>query len=678
MEVGDRLAVGACGSLLAHLGADVTLLEPAQRWNADKWAHRAGAAASKRSIAIDTSDHADRELMVALIGEADVVVTSSDRCAFDILGSAAQHRGAVVCDLTAFGSTGPMSGVPASDALVQAYTGAADTTGRRDGPPLLIGAPVLEMETAAYGAAAVLAALWSGQSDRVGQRVEVAMYDVGVNALLAFLGLPLTGQSVTRDGNRHLALAPWNAYRATDGWVQICAPSDDLWRRLCAVMEAPALVSDLRFATPSLRLKHVDAIDGIVRSWVAPRTVAACVDLLTRQVIPAGHIIDLQDLPMEPNLLHRGMVHRLQDPETGTTVSLPGSPLARGFVPRIPAVDSGRAQSQLSPRPEEVPRTTTRHRAADQPPLAGVRVIEIGMNTVAPLAGRHLAALGADVIKVEPPRGDSNRWNPPLRDDGQSYVFALSNTGKRGIVLDLMRDDDSEVLWDLLATADILIENLKPGSLERLGFGHRAVRERTPRVVYCSINGFGHDSLYPDRPALDTVIQATSGLMGATKDDGVPYKAGISIGDQIGGQLGLVAVLAGLHGRQRTGEGCSIDLTMQDGVAWVTHPVWAPEHRPKSSVDLQGGRWLVNDATGTAPVLTVDEVLAHPQTKERGLLLDVPTADGSRWTAVETPMRFEASTVGVTSAMPNLGHIDPDLNSELAQLRRHRYTNRVS
>jgi crotonobetainyl-CoA:carnitine CoA-transferase CaiB-like acyl-CoA transferase len=687
LEVGDRVAVGGCGSLLAHLGASVTVLEPTMRPAQDKWSCTPGAVASKNRVNIDRTSPEDLELVRTLADSADVVLLSTDRSAFPDLdldmasGSRERSGKQVVMELTAFGSSGPLSGQPASEALVQAYTGAAETTGRREGPPLVIGAPVLEMETAVYGAAAVLAALWARDSGGPGQRVEVAMFDVGVNALLAFLGLPLSGQPVTRDGNRHLALAPWNAYRALDGWVQICAPTDALWRRLCDVMETPDHLADPRFASPSLRLAHQEDVDQIVATWVSSRTAAGCVDALTRQVIPAGHVISLDEVAYEPNLIHRRMIRRVNDPDSCTMVALPGSPIVPGHVPRVPVADSARGQAEQAasstPPSRSYSHRATRPGAASaasappsgfEPPLQGIRVVEIGMNTVAPIAGRHLAALGADVIKVEPPRGDSNRWNPPLREDGQSYVFALSNTGKRGLVLDLSLEGDREQLWDLLGTADILIENLKPGSLGRLGFGHSKVAERLPHLIYCSINGFGHDSLYPDRPALDTVIQATSGLMGSTVENGIPYKAGISVGDQIGGQLGLVSVLAALHYRDQTGLGCSLDLTMQDGIAWVTHPVWQPWGHAEPVVEQHEGRWVVVDETGSAPVLGISEVLKHPHTRARGLLVEVPTADGSSWTVVETPLKFAVSEVRVTSAMPELGHADPQLTDELRAL----------
>lgn len=311
------------------------------------------------------------------------------------------------------------------------------------------------------------------------------------------------------------------------------------------------------------------------------------------------------------------------------------------------------------------------------------------MNTVAPLACRQLGALGADVIKVEPPTGDSNRINAPLREDGEAYVFALSNTDKRGIVLNLREESDKQILFRLLASADMVIENLKPGSLDKLGVGAKDVLRRFPSLIYCSVNGFGHDSVYPGRPALDTVIQGMSGVMSASPVNGVPTKAGISVSDQLGGQLGMLAMLAALDRKERTGLGAHFDIAMQDCSAWSTQYLWNDPQRSLSAsiiaavdgyVAVEGDvsrfplRTLTREAAvnlltesgiAAAPVLSVGEVLEHSQVKARGLFVERPTADGSRWMVLGSPMRLKSTPAEIRSAMPRLGVLDPGLASEL-------------
>ena len=699
-ELGSRIAAGAAGGLLAGMGAEVILVEPPVPYRMDKWAHRPVMAVGKRSVVIDRTHPTGRQRLQKLVAAVDIVLLSSDQSEEELAIWNSGYGRQIVCDLTAFGHCGPLAGQGLSEALVQALAGIADTTGRRDGPPCLTGAPFLDMETAAYAVAAILAAVRARRRDGIGQRIDMALYDVAVNALLTFLPLQFEGRPATRNGNRHPTLAPWNAYPANDGFVLICAPTNEQWRKLCGLMERPDLVEDRRFATPTTRFEHIEALDAIIRRWTAARSVEECVRLAGAQGIPSSPIVRLDDLAHEANLLHRQMVGRLVDPVGGCDVHVPGSPIRlrgappvqEGTIPR-PDADGRRVDELVARAAGGSPAVSTGSR---RPALAGLRVIEVGMNTVAPLACRQLGALGADVIKVEPPNGDANRINTPLRAaDGQSYVFALSNTDKRGVVLDLRNPEDRDTLLSMLATADVMIENLKPGSLDRLGFSSAEMQRRFPRLIYCSVNGFGHDTIYPGRPALDTVIQGMSGAMDATRVDGVPTKAGISISDQLGGQFGLLAILAALEWRETSGRGVALDLAMQDCTAWATQTLWNTTDAPAAvhvvaardgyvaiegdwpsvRASLQGNPAQLTraqlaaqlgsiPACKAAPTLTVAEVVAHAQTAARELLLDVPTADGTSWRVLASPLRLEATPPRVRSAMPQLGFADPELARE--------------
>ncbi|MGH3466876.1 MAG: CaiB/BaiF CoA transferase family protein [Thermocrispum sp.] len=669
VEIGSRDAVAACGGLLAQLGAEVVLAEPPRPPAEHKWSDRAVTAAGKRSVVIDRSSPADRDLFQELVAGADVVLLSTDLSDDDReLWEFPRPGGQIQCDITAFGHDGPLAGDPASEACVEARCGVAETTGRRDGAPAVLGAPLLEMESAVYAAASVIAALRVRRRHGFGQRIDIALHDVGVNALAAFLPLPFSGRVATRNGNRHPTLSPWNAYQARDGWVVICAPTNDQWSRLCAVLGRPEMVHDTRFTSTTGRMEHANDIDDVVGAWVAAQSVEACVDTLTRAVIPSGPVVPVAELAAEPNLRHRGMVRETVDPATGRRVLVPGCPVRWRLdhsATRIPLPDAHRAWARDFVRaPSGTPAVGDPVSAARA--LEGIRVVEIGMNTVGPLAGKQLGALGADVIKIEPPRGDSNRHNAPLRPDGQAYIFALLNTDKRGLVLDLHDDADRAMLWSLLRSADVLIENLKPGSLGRLGFGPAEVREALPHLIYCSMNGFGHDSVYPERPALDTVVQAMSGLMSATLVDGVPTKAGISVSDQLGGLFGLLGVLAALEHRDSCGgEGVTLDLAMQDGSAWASHRLWNTPGPSSARIEATRHGPELDEAGMTTAVATVDAVLAHPQTAARELIVERPTSDGDSWPVLGSPMRLRSTPARVSSAMPRLGVLDPALAEEL-------------
>lgn len=691
VESGERLGTTLCGGLLAALGAEVVLVKRGKPSIEHKWAYRLVAENGKTVRDLNGTNvrraiNGDPESICALLARADVVLLSTDLSSDDAeLWAAPRPAHQILCDITAFGDTGPLAGRDYPEVLVQAIGGIADTTGFPAGAPTPTGAPFLDAETAVYSAAAIVAAMHAREKGG-GQRISTAMFDVAVNALLTFIPLELTGRTAVRSGNRHPTLATWNAYRARDGWVLICAPTNDQWKRLCQAIERPDLADDPAFSTPPLRLAQVDAVDAILERWARERTVEQVVDRILAYGIAAGPIVRLADLPTEPNLTKRNMIRRVVDHRSLATVLLPACPIQCADVP-----DQAIRNIASAGGAEADARSVVGDRAFSAPALQGVRVVEIGMNTVAPLACRQLGALGADVIKIEPPAGDSNRVNSPLRADGESHLFAFSNTDKRGIVLDLRRPDDKAVLLDIIETADIVMENLKPGSLDRLGFGAETLCARFPRLIYCSVNGFGHVSAYPERPALDTVIQGMSGAMDATRVDGVPLKAGISVSDQLGGQFGLLAILAALWQRNRTGCGTSIDLAMQDCTAWATQTLWNATSPATANVLRCRDGYVVStessptdtsamtreeavEALGTggilaASVLGVREVLDHPQTRARGLLKSVPTADGSEWLVLESPLGLKSTPAIVRSAMPKLGFVDAALVHEFPSLR---------
>lgn len=209
--------------------------------------------------------------------------------------------------------------------------------------------------------------------------------------------------------------------------------------------------------------------------------------------------------------------------------------------------------------------------AAPVLPLDGIRVIEIAQNLAGPIAAEILAHLGADVVKVERPEGDdARRWGPPFWE-GVSPGFMAVNANKRGITLDLK--DPRAVAWllEFVASADVLIQNLRPGSLEELGLGADALLARHPRLVYCSVWAFGRTGPLRLKPGYEPMVQAFSGLMMMNGDEGgPPTRIGTSILDYGTGMWTAVGALAGLIQRQRTGRGCVVDASLfETGLAWL-------------------------------------------------------------------------------------------------------------
>ena len=704
-ELGTRVGVGVCGSLLSQLGATVVVVERpgAGKSRDDEGLHRKQLSAGKLSFAPRPGSLADLHMLQHLVEGSDVTLTSSDvDPSFPLpdlrLGEEACN---VLCDITAFGSTGPLAKCAYSDLQVQALSGIVDTTGMPDGPPVPIGVPIVEFMTGTYAAAATLAALRVKRLSGVGQAIDMALYDCAFASLSTFLNTALTGQGPTKSrvGNRHPKVVPWNLYRALDGWVLICAGNQSQWQRLCGLIGRPDL-DVASTATQEGRMARIAEIDAAIQSWTDQLNASECIQRLADAVIPSGPIVRIEGFPHEANLDHRRMIRRLSDPVSQRDIFVPGSPLLHmsaspGRLPeRLPKMDADRGEVERiaeSRRGQPASGAPTPSVCAPARPLVGLRVIEIGQYTTAPLCARQLAHLGAEVIKIEPPGGADGRTWAPVQQ-GQSIGFRAHNADKRSLVLDLQSETGRAVLTRLIQTSDVLLENLKPGSLAKLGFSSEQIARLNSRLIYCAITGFGADSLYASRPALDMVIQAMSGFMDAVAPGEIPLKSGISTADLMGGEMGIVALLAALEYRDRTGCGQYIDLSMQDITAWVAQTAWnraaGTIDRTSSVLSCTDG-YVVAEAAETeigqvlrtsgacspddlanmtretacstlaqagiaaAPVLTVREALSLRQTEERKLWFSV-NEDGETWPLFASPLRLLRTPPVVSRPGPGL------------------------
>ena len=206
--------------------------------------------------------------------------------------------------------------------------------------------------------------------------------------------------------------------------------------------------------------------------------------------------------------------------------------------------------------------------------LDGVRVLDLTRALAGPFCTLMLGDYGADVIKIElPGTGDDTRtWGPPFIGEESAYFLSI-NRNKRSLTLNFKEPQAVEIFLKLVEDTDVIVENFTPGVMERLGLGYETIKAANPKIVYCSISGFGQTGPYQKRPAYDQIMQGVSGLMSITGDpEGEPEKIGIAVTDIGAGMWAAFAVLAALHHRQQHGEGQYIDLAMLDAqVAWLTY-----------------------------------------------------------------------------------------------------------
>ncbi len=245
--------------------------------------------------------------------------------------------------------------------------------------------------------------------------------------------------------------------------------------------------------------------------------------------------------------------------------------------------------------------------------LAGLRVVELARVLAGPTTGQTLADLGADVVKVESPEGDeTRRWGPPfIETEGEQSAayFHSCNRGKRSIVADFATERGREIVRRLAARADVLIENFKVGGLKKYDLDYASLEALNPRLIYCSVTGFGQTGPYAKRAGYDFLIQGMSGVMDITGEaDGPPEKAGIAISDLFTGLYGVIAIEAALIVRERSGKGQHIDLALFE----------LDEHDARQPGDELSGLGPIATENGQRP----SQSRALPDPAGRGRLAD--------------------------------------------------------
>jgi crotonobetainyl-CoA:carnitine CoA-transferase CaiB-like acyl-CoA transferase len=366
-------------------------------------------------------------------------------------------------------------------------------------------------------------------------------------------------------------------------------------------------------------------------------------------------------------------------------------------------------------------------------PLAGLRVLELAQIMAGPTCGMLLADMGADVIKVEKlPGGDDARGYSEPRINGVSAPFLMLNRNKRGLALDLKQPQGRAVLLRMVRDADVLTENYRRGTLEKLGLGYDVLARENPGLIYCAVSGYGRDGPYADKGGFDLIAQGFAGLMSITGEPGrEPVKTGNPVADINAGILAAVGILAAWTHKQRTGVGQVVDTSLMEAAlhqtfwhaasyfaegrspgptgsahlltapyqafrtrdGWINigganqanweriadvlgHPEWRADPRFATNaarmqhlaelVALMNNvlatrtrdAWIAAfDAAGVpvGPVHSIGEALAHPQTRARGMIVDLVHPDAGTVRALGCPIHFSATPTRVARPAPRLG-----------------------
>ncbi|MBI5967355.1 MAG: CoA transferase [Deltaproteobacteria bacterium] len=203
-------------------------------------------------------------------------------------------------------------------------------------------------------------------------------------------------------------------------------------------------------------------------------------------------------------------------------------------------------------------------------PLQGIRIIDLSMMLAGPSGSMLMGDLGAEIVKIEPPQGDETRDTPPYFYGADSAYFWSINRNKKSVAIDLKSPEGRQVLYDLVAKSDVVYDNYRPGVLERLKADYETLKQYNPQIICCSISTFGYTGPYRDRPGYDLIVQAVSGGMSITGEPGgSPVRAGIPLGDLVGGLLAVHGILAAYIHRQKTGQGQRLEVSLLDGQVYL-------------------------------------------------------------------------------------------------------------
>lgn len=568
LELGDSLAVRYAGRLFAGCGARVV-----RRAQGSVQIGYGGEAGRAYAAWLD----AGKEIAPVAEEAFDAVIVDADA---DISGVPA---GALRVDVSWFDRDGPYAGWAGSDGVIQALSGAAYGFGEPEGPPVVAQGNAPSVMAGVTAAVAALAGL-------IGRRRGQGPERIGLNVLEAALciteGGPIANAS---DGlvshrlgiNRFWPTYPASSYRTADGWVGLTALTPSQWQALCDLLDMPEAARDERFATADGRLAHADEIDGLLAPRLRGVSAQAFADAAQARRIPAAAMV-------RPGELHRLEHWRARE----SFEPLVGWPEVQ--APRLPF----RLSREQLARPD-ASRTTPEGAG----PLAGLRVLDFSMGWSGPLAARHLADLGADVVKVESLAYPDwwRGWEREAGGDPPSHEirsgFNAVNRNKRGVTIDMRSEEGRRQARTLAAGSNVVIENFTTGVMEGFGLGPDDLQTIAPGIVSVSMGAFGAFGPLKGYRAYGSTVEQASGLGFVNGEEGwKPCLQHVAYGDAVAGLYTAFALLACLFGRDRHG-GAAIDLSQVECLFEMAAPAIVAEQVNGAPVPREaGGRPLAAPA----------------------------------------------------------------------------------
>ena len=568
--------------LLADLGADVLKVESPGGDPARRQLPSVGGVsipfalhnANKRAVVLDPADGTDRNRLIQLVAEADIVVDTGrlDSYGTSCADLADRFNDLVTMLVTDFGSTGPYAAWRATDPVLYAMCTALSRSGPAVGTPVLPPDGIASATAAVQAAWALLAAYFNRLRCGVGDYIDFARFDAVVMALDPPFGTQ--GQAATaRKGGERWRGRPRNQdlypiFTCSDGFVRICVMAPRQWRGLRAWLGEPEQFQDPRFDTLAARAQAFDELGSLIGAMFADRTRDELVAAGQQHGVPIAAVLTPSEALHSD---HLDAVGALADVD-----------LAPGVTARVPvgywSVDGARAGFRAAAPPvgagEPIWRAERFQPAPVAPvgglPLEGIRVVDLGIIVAGGELSRLFGDLGAHVIKVE-----SAAYPDGLRQKREHQAigdsFARAHRNHLGFGIDLRNTAGAEVFAELVGSADALFANFKPGTLSALGFGHQRLRDLNPSIVVAESSAYGEQGPWSTRLGYGPLVRAATGVTSLwTSDQPNPaarhpfYDATTIFPDHVVGRISAIGALAGLIRRQRSGLGARLHVSQAE------------------------------------------------------------------------------------------------------------------
>jgi crotonobetainyl-CoA:carnitine CoA-transferase CaiB-like acyl-CoA transferase len=571
LELATGIAGPYAAMLLADQGADVLKIEPPAGDPARRLPGFHVWNRGKRSVLADIESPAGRDAVRRLAGSADVLIADfppgrAEALGLDYDSLAKDNPGLVYCHLPPFGEAGPHAHRPPDDALVAAVGGVASGQPSTASNPVFVVIPVSSYGAALLAAGAIGVALWVREKSGRGQKAVVSWLAgalaMETGTLVGVEGGFLSSAALVSLTRQPQGVSPvYRLYQAADDWLFIACGNSTFWGKLCIALDVPELVSDPRFENAPWGIGNFQdrqALYEIIAPIIASKPRAHWLRLFEEFDVPAAPVLSRADFIDDPQVVHNSMRVDIDDPEVGWTVQM-GIPIAFSRTPgaiRGPAPRLGEHTQEVLASP---PQRRSPKPAADgrTHALEGVRVVDLTNYIAGSLCPMLLADYGADVVKVESLEGDS------FRTFGLGFLGW--NRGKRSIALDLKQEEGRRILWELAAQADAVVENFRYGAAQRLGADYESLARQNPRLVYCTIAGFGVDGPYAEKPAFDPLLQARSGAMAVQGgSEQPPIFLSVAVTDYSAALLATYGIAAALFERERSAQGQRVVTSLTD------------------------------------------------------------------------------------------------------------------